>query len=83
MIEKTVIRQRLPLSQFEGIVDDDGGSLPAGSREKAVSGALRLQPIFQPRSAPATARNRGAQNAQGKYLAFTDDDNRAKAGSSR
>src|SRR5271157_5447066 len=58
---RALARQRFPLSQFEVIVVDDGGSLPAGELEQAFSDALKLQVISQPRSGPATARNRGAQ----------------------
>ena len=48
--------------------------MPDRALEKTFSGALKLRVISQPRSCPATARNRGAQNLQRKYLAFTDDD---------
>jgi glycosyltransferase involved in cell wall biosynthesis len=71
---RALTRQRFPRHQFEVIVIDDGGTLPAGTMEQAFSDKLELQVIAQPQSGPATARNRGAQNAQGKYLAFTDDD---------
>jgi len=60
-------RQDFPKDQFEVIVVDDGGE-PSLRPEPGV----RL--LRQSHSGPAAARNTGAANACGRWLAFTDDD---------
>lgn len=58
---------------FEVIVVNDGGTLlPEFS--PALRALLNLEVLQQPNAGPATARNRGARNARGEFLAFTDDD---------
>lgn len=62
-----------PAARFEVIVVDDGGGIPL----EPVLGrgrGLNLTLLRQPRTGPGGARNRGAAAAQGRYLAFTDDD---------
>jgi glycosyltransferase involved in cell wall biosynthesis len=59
--------------RLEAIVVDDGSL--AGDEVGAVvrrHGRARLIP--SPGNGPAAARNSGAQNAQGRFLCFTDDD---------
>lgn len=58
---------------FEVVIVQDGG----GSVQETVSrfeSRLSLQLICQDNCGPASARNRGAHFARGKFLAFTDDD---------
>jgi GT2 family glycosyltransferase len=43
-------------------------------QELAYPGLLNVRILSQPQSGPAAARNYGAREAQGEYLAFTDDD---------
>ena len=63
-----------PRDEFEVIVVDDGSpSSPAEIVHRVVDQmAVRL--IAQTQAGPAAARNTGAANARGEYLAFTDDD---------
>jgi len=69
--------QTLAPGRFEVIVVDDGSeppvpeSPPEGS-DPASGMALRV--VRQGRMGPAAARNRGAAEARGQFLAFTDDD---------
>lgn len=68
-----------PKSCFEVIVVDDGSEPaldPANSNELGD----RITWLRQPNAGPAAARNAGAAKAQGRYLAFTDDDCRPAPG---
>ncbi len=62
-----------PRDRFEVIVVHDGAwpdprnSLPPGE-------ALNVKVLSQLRAGPAAARNKGAKEAKGQLLAFTDDD---------
>jgi GT2 family glycosyltransferase len=62
-----------PESCFEVIVVDDG-SEPAldATTFNGLNG--RVTWLRQPNAGPAAARNTGADKAQGRYVAFTDDD---------
>jgi cellulose synthase/poly-beta-1,6-N-acetylglucosamine synthase-like glycosyltransferase len=70
--------QTLPASRFEVIVCDDGSRVPVrhslASVLRAIGDRLQVRVIRQRNAGPATARNRGAAAARGRYLAFTDDD---------
>jgi GT2 family glycosyltransferase len=64
-----------PSERFEALVvaDEEGeGSLPAPLEDAASRPLVRF--LRQPHSGPAVARNTGAREARGRYLAFTDDD---------
>ncbi|MGP0592757.1 glycosyltransferase [Nitrospira sp. T9] len=63
-----------PRERFEVIVVDDGSHTSLDSIVKSFSGPLAIKLISQPNSGPGVARNRGAADAQGDFLAFTDDD---------
>jgi len=63
-----------PRDRFEVIVVDDGGHTPLDVIVKSFSDRLVVRLITQTNSGPALARNRGAFDAQGDFLAFTDDD---------
>jgi len=65
---------KYPRDRFEVIVVDDGSHTALDSIVKAVSDRLAVRLIRQPNAGPAVARNRGAAEAQGDFLAFTDDD---------
>lgn len=62
-----------PVANFEVIVVDDGGGLPAALIE-AVRPWLDIRLLSQDHHGPATARNRGIAAARGDIVAFTDDD---------
>ncbi|UCG72780.1 MAG: glycosyltransferase [Chromatiales bacterium] len=69
-----ITRLDWPMDDYEVIVIDDGS--PAGNESVAqeFSGRLNLRLIRQARQGPAGARNTGAEHAQGRFLAFLDDD---------
>ena len=60
--------------EWEAIVVDDGGSQPLDAVIRDFSARLPLRFLRQENAGPAAARNRGAQEARGQFLAFTDDD---------
>lgn len=63
-----------PADNWELIVVDDGGVDSFTAVNDAHHTRLPLQLIRQDAAGPATARNRGARQARGRWLAFTDDD---------
>lgn len=66
-----------PAERFEVIVVDDGSPSPL---DKIVAQFSNVKLFVQKNSGPAKARNRGAREASGDYLAFTDDDCRPTPG---
>jgi len=66
--------QRYSPERFEVIVVDDGGGSVPERAVMAWTGAMQVKLITQRHAGPATARNRGAAEARGGILAFTDDD---------
>lgn len=63
-----------PRDRFEVIVVDDGSKTPLDEAVAPLRDRIDLKLIRQENAGPATARNRGAAEAQGEFLAFTDDD---------
>jgi glycosyltransferase involved in cell wall biosynthesis len=63
-----------PPDRFEVIVVDDGSRTPAVGPSQGVLYPIDVRLLTQPHAGPATARNTGAAQARGDYLAFTDDD---------
>lgn len=63
-----------PQDQFEVIVVNDGGSHSLAEIIAAFSSRLCLRYVVQQNQGPAAARNAGARLANGRFLAFTDDD---------
>jgi GT2 family glycosyltransferase len=63
-----------PSDLFEVIVVDDGGETPLRDIIGRLRSQLDVTLIEQARAGPAAARNTGAAQAKGKFLAFTDDD---------
>lgn len=62
------------LNVVEVIVVNDGCSTPPRDLITDFSDRLDISLLSQKHSGPAIARNTGAREAQGKYLAFIDDD---------
>lgn len=60
---------------FEVVVVDDGSPEPAA---RVCEGMARVRCVRQDNAGPAAARNRGAREARGTFLAFTDDDCRPR-----
>lgn len=71
---KGIVNLDWPADDCEVIVIDDGS--PEGNEVvvQRFASRLRLRLIRQVRQGPAGARNTGAEHAQGKFLAFLDDD---------
>ena len=63
-----------PRDRFEVIVVDDGGSQPLAAVMAEFEPEINLRCLVQPNRGPAIARNFGARQAHGRFLAFTDDD---------
>ncbi len=63
-----------PRDRFEVIVVDDGSGTSPRSIVARVGSRIGTTLVTQPHAGPAAARNAGAGAAQGRYLAFTDDD---------
>jgi GT2 family glycosyltransferase len=63
-----------PEGEWELIVVNDGGDHSFSKLGESIGDELPLRLIEQEHGGPASARNLGAQNASGAYLAFTDDD---------
>ena len=64
--------QTLPLEQYEVIVTDDG--LRSTAQQLVRDNYPWAHWVEGPHQGPAANRNNGAKVAQGKWLAFTDDD---------
>lgn len=71
---KSITQLDYPLDQFEVIIVDDGSSQSLESIINYFQPLIKLKFIQQKNSGPATARNNGVSQAQGKYIAFIDDD---------
>jgi GT2 family glycosyltransferase len=67
-------RQDYPHDRFEVIVVDDGGVMPLDEVINEFRGVLTLTLLQQQNAGPAAARNTGAAEARGEFLAFTDQD---------
>lgn len=63
-----------PAECFEVIVVDDGGTQPLDALVAEFRDRLCLRLIRQDNAGPGAARNTGAEQARGEFLAFTDDD---------
>ncbi|MFB3778471.1 MAG: glycosyltransferase family 2 protein [Bryobacteraceae bacterium] len=59
---------------YEVIVVDDGNPQPLGGLAGGSRRPWRLRLLRQENRGPAAARNHAARQAEGRYLAFTDDD---------
>jgi len=71
---QALTRLDYPRERFEVIVVDDGSKTPLQGVVSPFRGQLDLLLVEQVKAGPGAARNTGAARAQGKFLAFTDDD---------
>lgn len=73
---QALLEQDFPLDEYEILIVDDGST--DGTRDflQEIVGIapVKCQYHFQDHAGPAKARNWGIRKAQGKYIAFTDDD---------
>lgn len=63
-----------PAEKFEVIISDDGSRVPPVTLVARFADRLRVRLVQGVQAGPAAARNRGAAQANGRFLAFTDDD---------
>jgi len=63
-----------PRQGFEVIVVDDGSTVPLAQVVAPFHPQLPLTLVTRNNAGPAAARNTGAAQARGRFLAFTDDD---------
>ena len=63
-----------PSDRFEVIVVDDGSNTPLDEVVAPLQNKIQIKLFRQANAGPAAARNRGVKEAQGEFLAFTDDD---------
>ncbi len=71
---ESLTRSKFPVKQFEVIVVDDGTVPPLLPVLRHFERSLQIRGLRQSRQGPAAARNHGARAADGRFLAFTDDD---------
>ncbi|MBC8234770.1 glycosyltransferase [bacterium] len=71
---QSLARLDYPRDHFEIIVVDDGSEAPPDDVVAPFHDRLDVTLLTQPHAGPAAARNTGAARAEGKFLAFIDDD---------
>jgi GT2 family glycosyltransferase len=71
---ESLAAQTLPPRAFEAIVVDDGSEPPLALDPARWATKFELKLVRQQNTGPAGARNRGAAEARGEFIAFTDDD---------
>ncbi len=67
-------RQDFPHDQYEVIVVDDGSDTPLEPLIHSFQGLMTVRLLRQRNAGPSAARNKGSHYANGRFLAFTDDD---------
>ena len=70
----SVTKLNYPTHKYEVIVIDDGSETTPEELIKSYTDKINISLLTQENSGPAVARNYGAENANGTFLAFTDDD---------
>jgi len=71
---KSLSQLEYPRDRFEVIVVDDGSQVNPEAVVAPFLGRLNVSLITQKHSGPGAARNNGATQARGQFLAFTDSD---------
>lgn len=71
---ESITKLDYPFDRFEIIIVDDGSPQSLESIISDFQPLINVKLIKQENSGPATARNTGVSQAQGKYIAFIDDD---------
>ena len=71
---ETITKLNYPNNCFEVIIVNDGGTIPLEDIITHFQSKINITLINNSHGGPGKARNTGAAYAQGKYLAFTDDD---------
>jgi glycosyltransferase involved in cell wall biosynthesis len=63
---------------YEVVIVDDGGTVDLTTALQSGAGKMPVRVVAQDNRGPGAARNRGAREARGRWLAFTDDDCRPR-----
>ena len=71
---QSLTQLKYPRECFEVIVMDDGSKISLETVVAPFLKQLDMKLLIQSNAGPATARNQGAKQAKGQFLAFTDDD---------
>lgn len=72
---RALSRLDYPRERFEVLIVDDASARPPREVPESFGGELDVKLLGQAKNAgPAAARNLGARQARGEFLAFTDDD---------
>jgi len=71
---EALARVRYPRDRFEVLLVDDGSEDRAGDLVSCFKERMPVRMFRQEHSGPGAARNLGARQASGKWLAFTDSD---------
>lgn len=71
---ESLARLDYPRDRMEVIVVDDGSPSPPEAVTAAFAERLPTRLLTQANGGPGSARNHGAAQARGRFLAFTDDD---------
>ena len=75
---QSLLKQTYPQERRSIVVVDDGGVVDLDSLVARLDGSDHITVLRQDNSGPAAVRNRGAREATGEFLAFTDDDCRPR-----
>jgi glycosyltransferase involved in cell wall biosynthesis len=71
---ESLTRLEYPQDRFEVLVVDDGSPISLDDVVGNFSNLLNIVLLVQSNSGPGSARNAGALQAKGQFVAFTDDD---------
>jgi len=71
---EALARLNAPPGGYEVVIVDDGSPQPLDALVAPYRDRLEITLSRQENAGPAAARNRGAELARGRFLAFTDDD---------
>ena len=77
---EALAQQEFAADSFEVIVVDDGSASPPAATVQDFANRLAIRLVTARHGGPAAARNYGARQAAGRFLAFTDDDCRPAPG---
>src|SRR5512137_1175434 len=75
---EALARLDYPRDRLEVLIVDDGGGGVSNLDLGELPRDLQVRVVEQENRGPASARNRGAREAEGELLAFTDDDCRPR-----
>ncbi|NIO39873.1 MAG: glycosyltransferase [Burkholderiales bacterium] len=71
---RSLAELEFPRDRFEVVIVDDGSRNPVDTNVAAETGLQSVSVIRQARRGPAAARNAGARQSRGRFVAFLDDD---------